>query len=562
MAMTKLQLSSRSARKKIKETTNREPIMLDGNESKKGFRDRARATLRGLTLDTKLAQDSIRAENSSTTFGKSPNGKPAPLIRRENEKNFRGKAEQKSPVADTKLVHDAQKAENTGVTRKASHADSPKLTEAMLNNNWRNPRRNLEENALDMMEPLWSAPPEQSKFLDYIKIKHQRDDDHEVVNYDHGLKRVAYRCRRPEDVKPELVPYTRPDSVSAELCLSAPATKTEFSAAEIGTEEQSAKYDPSVFQPSVKSIVRLDDMAPTKRAGYEKILHWDEQQADLKRSKHGGLRNSSSIATVSLIDPASSSNWEVIEFPYAEIRAVKGDKQFETGLSTVEETIRNQLSALVVPQSAGLPPEHLRKEYETIRKERQEAMALAKSTIAVRSRQVAAGPNKEVSGVKVANNPHFNDLLGKLNKLCAPRLRAFSVNDKDDAYVLNHADRAQNAGKDNPPLSPSGDSGISGLSSEGRKRSSTLNPQAVEFRCTKQEKPPTATNGSSPVQVPASIKTPAPEEKTEDKTEDPIRRLETRVAELEAQETKRTIHLMETETIALWFLAEVLTIPR
>ncbi|KAI0107126.1 hypothetical protein GGR51DRAFT_559460 [Nemania sp. FL0031] len=504
--------------------------MLDENESKKGFRDRARATLKGLTIDTKMVQNSYGAENSSNAFKRSPNGKTAPLIRRENDKNFRGKAEQKSPAADTKLVHDAQQVENAGVTgRKASsYAESPRLTEAMLNKNWRNHRRTVEDNSSDMAEPLWSAPPEKSKFPDFVKTKPQRDDENEVVNYDHGLKRVAYRCRRPENVKLELVPYTRSESVDAELCLSAPATKTEFSAAEIGTEEQSAKYNPSVFQPSVKSVVRLDDMAPTKRAGYQKILNWDEKQVGLNRSKRGSLRDSSSIATISLVD-SSSSNWEVVEFPYAEIRPVKGDKQFETGLSTFEETIRDQLSALVVPQSAGLPPEYLRKEYEIIRKERQEAMALANSTIKGRGREGAAGTNQEVLGTRAATNPHFNDLLGKLNKLCAPRLRAFSVNDKDDAYVRSLADET-NAVKDNTPSSPSGDSGISGLSSEGRKRSSTLNPEAIEFRCTKREKPSPATNESSPVQAPAT-KAPGPE----DKAADPIRRLETRVAELEAQ---------------------------
>ncbi|KAI1129132.1 hypothetical protein F5Y10DRAFT_276961 [Nemania abortiva] len=495
--------------------------MFAGREGRKSFRARARDSFKGLTVDTKMARDSFKAENSSNVFKQSPCGMPVPPVRCENEKNLQSKAESKSQAVDNKLVRDALKAENidatgdTRVARKASNVDMPRLSEAMLNKNWRNPRRTLEESSSDMMEPLWSAPPEKSKFLDKIRTKPQRDDKHEVVNYDHGLKRVAYRCRRPEEVKPELIPYTCADSVDAELCISAPATKTEFSAAEIETEEQSAKYDLSIFQPSVKTVVRLNDMAPTKRAGYEKILNWDEQQAGLNRSMHRGLRDSSSIATVSLVD---SSNWEVVEFPYAEIRAVKGDKKFETGLSGVEETIRNQLSALVVPQSAGLPPEYLRKEYEERREELKKAVALAKST------------NQRASSAEVANSPHFNDLLGKLNKLCAPRIRAFTVNDKDDAFVPRHADKTKDAAKDEP-RSPSGDSGISGLSSEGRKRSSTLNPEAVEFRCTKKEKPSPVTDESIPVQVSSPTKTPGPT----DKAADPIRRLETRVAELEAQ---------------------------
>lgn len=509
--------------------------MLNGYENKNGFRARARDTFKGLIIDTKVAQDTYKAENPSIARRSRSNSKMAMSSGYENKKDFRAKPNMKGLVLDTRLAQGVPKAENVGIsvdTRlawKASNADMPRLSEAMMNRNWRDHRRAPEEDSPEIAGAPWSAPLEKSMCPNTVKAKPQRDDEFEVIDYDHGLKRVAYRCRKPEDVKPELIPFTRSDNVDPDLCLSAPATKTEFSAAEIGTEERSSKYDPSVFQPSIKSVVRLDEMAPTKRAGYEKILNWDEQQ--LKWNKKGSLCDSSSITTVSLVNPSLSSSWETLEFPYAELRAVHGTKRFERGLSDVEETIRSQLSTLVEPQSACLPPEYLRKEYEEIREVRRKAMVLANSTLGTRGRRDGIDSKKVTSARDGGNDTQFNALLGKLNKLCAPRIRAFTLNDKDDAYGPDCADRTENTGKGDPQRSPSGDSGIGGLSPIGRKRASTLNPKAVEFRFTAQEKQSLVTNGCDlgPAQV----------SKQTSELADPIRLLETRVAELEAQLARR-----------------------
>ncbi|KAF2964756.1 hypothetical protein GQX73_g8831 [Xylaria multiplex] len=490
---------------------------------KKSFRARAKSTFKGLTMEPKATHDSSKADNTSISIkGSSKAELPVPGGR-EGKKEPRGRGVLKSLTIDTKLARDTYNAENaciaanTRLSRKPSNADSPRLSEAMMNRNWRNHRNPMEEDSPGKMETLWTAPPEKCKFLEDVKARHRHEDEFEVIDYDHGLKRAAYRCRRPEDVRPELIPFTRLESISLDPCLSAPATKTEFSTAEIETEERSAKYNPSIFQPSVRSVVRLDEMAPTKRAGYEKILNWDEQQ-------RGRLRESSSITIVSLADPASG--WESVEFPYAEIRAVKGDKRFETALNDVEETIRNQLSTLVEPQSAGLPPAYIRKQYKERLEERRRAMALCGGV----------DNNRQGFGTESVNDTQFNDLLGKLNKLCAPRIRAFTVNDKDDQYRPDYM--KETVGIINgAPHSPSGDSGISGVSSIGRKRSSTLNPEAIEFRCPAQEKQSSVVNGhdpavSSPIAPPHPVQT---SEKASTGPTDPIRLLETRVAELEAQ---------------------------
>ncbi|KAI0972226.1 hypothetical protein F4678DRAFT_429662 [Xylaria arbuscula] len=453
----------------------------------------------------------------------------------ENKNRSRSKAGLRGLTVDTKLARETYHAENSGVVgnaklmRKTNYVESPKLTEAMMNRNWRNPRHPLDDTSPDMIESLWSAPPDNSKFLDQAKTKPRRDDEFEIIDYDHGLKRAAYRCRRPDEVRPDLIPFTKSGDINPDPCLSAPATKTEYSAAEIGTEERSTKYDPSVFQPSVKSVVRLNKMLPTKRAGYEKILNWDEQHADQKARRR--LCDSSSLTIVSLADP--SEGWETIDFPYAEIRAVKGNQKFEMGLSTVEEIIRKQLSTLVEPQSAGLPPDYLRKEYEEIKEERRKAMAHARA-IGTQGRQVGGAYDRAASTENV-NDSQFNNLLGKLNKLCAPRLRAFTVNDKEDLSGYGRTDGSEDVMK-NDPHSPSGDSGISGLSLGGRRPSSTLNPEASEFQFATREKlSPVTKECGSIVSGPATPENISRTSKQTAGSTDPIRLLETRVAELEAQ---------------------------
>ncbi|KAI1822023.1 hypothetical protein F4861DRAFT_421982 [Xylaria intraflava] len=512
--------------------------MSSTREGKKGFRARAKATLKGLTIDTSLAQTN-NSENVDISVGGSKNGGLSMLSRHKN-KEFQEKPKWNGLTIDTKLTQDAYEVGNTSaavdakLAQKASITNTPRLSEAMMNTDWRNHRRAPEKQRPSIIEPLWTAPPEQSKFPDHVKDKPQRNDEDEVFDYDRGLERVAYRSRRPDEVRPELIPFTTAGSVNAELCLSAPATKLEFSEAEIGGDERSKKYDPSVFQPAVKSIVRLDKMAPTKRAGYEKIISWDEQRIGSEKSNRTRLRESSSITTVTPID--SSSSWESVEFPYAEIRPVKGNKKFETGLSSVEETVRMQLSALVEPQTAGLPPEYLRKEYEELREERRKAMSFVNSTVEASVCQDDTESISEAPDTSGTKDVEFNVLLGRLNKLCAPRLRAYTTNDKDDSHRPALTTVAENTTNGSSERSLSRDSAISGLSSRGRTRSSTLNPEAMEFRATEQKKSPVANDYRRVVSSPNASANAGP---ASSQTADPIQRLETRVAELEAQLAKQ-----------------------
>ncbi|KAI1439186.1 hypothetical protein GGR50DRAFT_690537 [Xylaria sp. CBS 124048] len=491
-------------------------------------RARAKAALMGLSIDTSLTPSAHNSENATINMGAGSKGKLAMVSGNRNNQSPE-KPKWKGLNIDTKLANEVENAGSpvdAKMTRKASNANYPRLSEAMLNTDWRNRRQGPSENAPCLLDDaLWSAPPDRVKFADHIQDKPVRGDEKVVIDYDHGLERVAYRSRRPDEVKPELIPFTTSESVSADLCLSAPATKLEFSEAELGGEERSKKYDPSVFQPSVKSIVRLDQMVPTKRAGYEKVINWDEQTRD-------GPQDVSSIATVTPV--SLSSNWE-LDFPYAEIRAVSGNKKFQTGLNEIEETVRKQLSTLVEPQTAGLPPDYIRKEYEEIREERRKAMAIANSALEARGREQDADSKCEKPDEDGEDNVHFSLLLGKLNKLCAPRIRAYTVGDKGDTKrdeAMNEADNKEND-NDNSKRAPSRDSGISGMSTGGRQRSSTLNPEASEFRVPVQEKKSPIANGNPSDNV--GSKETITLVCTSPETEDPIQKLETRVAELEAK---------------------------
>ncbi|KAI0206163.1 hypothetical protein F4808DRAFT_193902 [Astrocystis sublimbata] len=516
-------------------------------EGKKGFRARAKDTMKGLTIDTQVGQDAYKANNQNITVRTRANSKPTLPNAYENKKDILIKLSPTDSPLNNKTPQSPFRTENASVVAdgpsawKGSNGDLPKLSEAMMNKNWRDHRRVAEEGSWESVEVVpWSAPPEQSKFPGELKAKPQRDEK-KFVDYEHDLKRVAYRCMKPEEVKPELIPYTRAESVDPDLCLSAPATKTEFCDAETGTEERAAKYDPRVFQPAIKSLVRLDEMAPVKRADYDRILNWNEEH--FKRNNRMSICDSSSITTVTLVDSPVSSGWETLEFPYAELRAVQGRKEFETGLSSVEETIRNQLSHLVEPQSACLPPEYLRKEYEKLREDRRRTIALANSRNNSQSRGGTGDSRKASPDKRGANDVQFNALLGKLNKLCAPRLRAFTLDDNhgvrspggtakveaiDKMEKVEHIEDIKNNKRQ---CSPSGDSGISGMSSAGaRKRAWTLNPQASEFCFTPQKNQAPSSNGSGsqPVQM-------IPEETSKDtEPKDAVKLLETRVAQLEA----------------------------
>jgi len=492
--------------------------MSGGRESKKkGFQ--ARASSR--TVVTRPAHKSIIKESSDV--------ESALPMGPENKKGVRIKGI--ALKVDTKLAQEACNGESTGGAannakppRKATNAETSKLSEAMMTKNWRNPRQRSEYNtAVSDPDDIWSAPPDKQNFSSETRAKPQRNDENEVIDYERGLKRVVYRCRKPEHVRPELIPFTSTENVDPSLCLSAPATKLEFLDAELGGEERSEKYNPSVFQPAVKTIVRLDQMAPVKRAGYEKIIGWNENADPNNR-----LQESSSITAVSKASP-DDFDWEKIEFPFAEIRPIKGEQRFPTELNGVEKTLRKQLSELVVPQSAGLPPEYLRKEYQVLRKERQKAIDRLKSRIndGPALKEIPENVDQEEAVTDSGKDNRLNALLGKLNRLCAPRLRACTIDNSDNAA------NAESKDKEN---SPSGDSGISGLSPKARKRSSSLNPAAVEFRYTTQNQSAGAT-GCDPTSIPGlsgpatSVVTPAEYYASKD----PIKLLETRVAELEAQ---------------------------
>jgi hypothetical protein len=427
---------------------------------------------------------------------------------------------------DTKKAQDSYKT-RLSVTQKAVNDEAPKLSEALANRNWRN-----HDDPVSMGPMITSAPATKTKFsIDEVKVKPQRHDEHDTIDYDRDLKRTAYWSKRPGGADVNLIglmgsgggvddddiPAMKYGGFDADLVTSAPATKTEFSKAEIGVDEQSNKYIPSVSYHSTRSMVRLDGMAPTKNAGHEKTIRWGDQQADPNGNKNGSfLPDLRSIAAVSPAE-MSASSWEHIELPYAEMRSVNHERKFQRGLSHIEADVAGQLAKLVEPLSAGLPPKYLRAEYEERQKERKEFLA----------HNVDSG--RKTSGTE----NRYIALIGKLQDQ-ATRLRSRTLNDRDHFYGPNSSDDPENTASGDPQQrSASRDSGISGLSSGSRGRSSTLNPQAEEFHFTTQDQHPhESDSGISgyPVDREELINT-----KEVLYSDNPLKLLTTRVAELEAQ---------------------------
>ncbi|KAI8629974.1 hypothetical protein F5Y19DRAFT_66179 [Xylariaceae sp. FL1651] len=396
----------------------------------------------------------------------------------------------------------------------------PKLSEALLNTDWRNNRRRRGDST-EKYPPLLTAPPEKLAFSrEEIKVKPQRSNEHDNG---YGLRRY------------------RESPIDHEFIFSAPATKKEFFEAQEEAEPQPAgiiietefaeqRMKRSSGIGNLKPIVRLNEMTPTTRGGFEKILYWDQQHGSPNTSQRGSLlHGSSSITAVSPAD-LSATSYDKVEFPLAEICAVKGAKRFLPGLSGVEATIRKQLAKLVEPRSAGLPIDYIREDYE----EGQKALHRA-AEFDLDGHNDGAETDDKGSDTDGSKQARFNALLGKLQKSAAQRIRSYTVNDKDDSQDPSASEGSENVANGHIQRSSSRDSAISGFSFRGRKRSSTLNPEASEFRITSQTHQPAVLNDCVSVIPSHPVPTNQVENSQAPATTDSIRLLETRVAELEAQ---------------------------
>ncbi|KAI1499847.1 hypothetical protein F5X99DRAFT_265008 [Biscogniauxia marginata] len=294
----------------------------------------------------------------------------------------------------------------------AEKPSAPKRNEALLNSDWRNNRRHRTDSS-DTCE-LLTAPPEKLNFT-----KEETKAPKKKLKIDTSMAGSnGHRRYRESPINPDFI-------------FSAPATKQEFfNAIEEAETPTTDKKEVGNIEtqghpgPDMKSLVRLESLPRNTRQQIKEILNWDASNGE--PSSAGVSSDWSSATAVSPYEFLVKSP-EEINFPLAEIHAVKNSKRLHTaGWDGIDQEIRKTLEKLIEPRSAGLPIDKLRAEYE------KGQQALAKKTAlddpAVKSLKLDGRDNAIDGHVFQKTNEEqnrFDALIGKLQKSAANRLRAY-----------------------------------------------------------------------------------------------------------------------------------------
>ncbi|CAJ2502546.1 Uu.00g099400.m01.CDS01 [Anthostomella pinea] len=371
-----------------------------------------------------------------------------------------------------------------------------KRTEALMNNNWRDNRRS-QDSSEEHSTPLATAPPAKTAFSqeETQKPKPQLRVDTSLAND------TGYRYANRHVVDPDLI-------------FSAPATRDEFVDVLDKVEPQSASTDDGdlrdwqlvTSQHLPKPSYRRENPwapTPTTHAGFDRIISWGPS--------HEEPYFSSSLSSPR--PPVGYSEEHDLSFPLARIHVIKESKRLHTDEFDVDLALRKQLEQLVIPRSAGLPPNRLRIEYER----GQEALARKAAHDESASKKKGGGQDGTEVLAPGQDNERFHALLGRLQKSAAHRF-------------------------DKLRRKASKDSAISGLSdeTESQKKANTLNPKAIEFCSTAfqpqpQPQRPATLDGGSPTRfnrpsVIEAIREPRPAPTHED-----IEALRSQMEEIKAQ---------------------------
>ncbi|KAI0601525.1 hypothetical protein F4775DRAFT_400586 [Biscogniauxia sp. FL1348] len=340
----------------------------------------ARAKAKGLTIKTNLTFDS-----------------PAPTI--------------KNGDAFANLATAPPHKHVFGVT--AEKPPAPKRSEALLNSDWRNNRRH--RSGSSEQYELLTAPPDKLKFSNEETKAPQRK-----LKLDTAAAQ-SYGPRR-----------YRESPIDPDFIFSAPATKQEFLDALEEDDILSAnKENFEIMEPRgkldqcAKSLVRLESLPYHTRQQLEEIMNWDVSSTE--PSSAGVTSNWSSATAVTPYGSAGTSDKEV-NFPLAEIHAVKNSKRLHTvGWDGIDKHIRKTLEKLIEPRTAGLPVDKLRDEY----KKGQQALAQKAVLDDSLTKDLKADGKHDGDGNQDPfqktreEQSRFDALIGKLQKSASSRARAY-----------------------------------------------------------------------------------------------------------------------------------------
>ncbi|KAI0849258.1 hypothetical protein F5Y00DRAFT_269560 [Daldinia vernicosa] len=323
----------------------------------------------------------------------------------------------------------------------------PKASEAMMNSDWRNNRRN--GSGARLAVPV-TASVETTEF----QKAGGRNTKKLTINTALANEMTVRRYRdTPID----------PDFIH-----SAPITKKDFETADNDTRPDSSgevQYSsndttPPVISPTANvSTIRLESLTPITSEGFRQFGiicdYGPDEDFKFKSSDDGygdkHCQNDMTVRAIPLVSPSNKKMEEPI-FPIAAVKAIKHSKRFaHAGWDGIDQEFEKNWATLQVPRTAGLPVEKLREEYES-----------------------TCSSEAEIA----KNQARFDALISKLQKSSANRINAQSVS---DIKPSNSPKRLE----ENVPLSKSvsHDSGISGVSTKkSQSQGTTLNPKASEFQ--------------------------------------------------------------------------------
>ncbi|RYP76061.1 hypothetical protein DL770_007279 [Monosporascus sp. CRB-9-2] len=313
---------------------------------------------------------------------------------------------------------------------------TPKISEAMLSTDWRKNCR--------LQDPLPTAPPKRVQFSsDGIKPKKLHIDT--AAANDYGMRRY-----RETPIDPGFIH-------------SAPATKQEYGLA--CEDEDDLNYHVERGQSintqevDLRHLVRLKGFTPIQSEDLKRIWNQDGQALGSAPGKDSS--SASPFSPFMIVSPVNGINgFQSSEFPLAEIREVRNSKRFcAKRFEDLDNSINQSLSALEPPRTTGLPIDMLRQEYERdqAKKEEQSRFEALLQKLQARRKSAITCPHSRPSVVDV-KPPYWTK----------------DTKEKEPACLVARREPVQRR--------PSHDSAISGISIEDEKKSSSLNPEASEFR--------------------------------------------------------------------------------
>ncbi|KAI1798926.1 hypothetical protein F4811DRAFT_568955 [Daldinia bambusicola] len=323
---------------------------------------------------------------------------------------------------------------------------APKASEAMMNSDWRNNRRN--GNGVPLAAPV-TAGLERTEFQMAGKKNLKKLTIDTSISNGAGVRRY-----RDTPIDPDFIH-------------SAPITKKDYETVDDRTEPDSsdnAQYSGTdttllLDSPETKmSIVRLESPMPFMSEGFRQFTEMRDYFLEEDGKFESGDEayddkyspKDMTIRAVPIVSPSQNNKDEPI-FPMAAVKAIKHSKRFtKVGWDSIDKDLEINWAKIQSPHTAGLPVKQLREDYESKFPSQAEA---------------------EQDQVR------FDALISKLQKASASRLNAQSGIDVKSSNSPQEPESVRRS------ESGSHDSGISGVDVKtSQRRGTTLNPKASEFQ--------------------------------------------------------------------------------